>query len=102
MKRALLCLFAAAALPLVFSQTPRPDVGSNEIHPPATRAQQEAIVKSDYEKSVKDAAQLIDLAEQLKMDLEKNERHVISMNAIRKTEEIEKIARRIRSRMKRF
>jgi len=45
---------------------------------------------------------LIDLAESLKMGLEKGEQHVLSLGDIKKTEEIEKLAKRIRSRMRHF
>jgi hypothetical protein len=69
---------------------------------PNGKSQQEAILKADYEKSIKDAAQLIELAESLKIDLEKNDAHVLSVSSLKKTEEIEKIAKRIRSRLKRF
>ncbi|MEZ5352997.1 MAG: hypothetical protein R2762_10210 [Bryobacteraceae bacterium] len=66
------------------------------------RSQVEAILKSDREKSLEDAADLLKLAEDLKIDLEKNDRHVLSVSAFKKTEEIEKLAKRIRGRMKRF
>ena len=39
-------------------------------------------------------------AEELKTELEKNDRYVVSLAAIRKTEEIEKLAKRIRGRLK--
>ena len=43
-----------------------------------------------------------DLAESLKKELEKNETQVLSVSSLKKTEEIEKIARRIRARLKHF
>ena len=57
------------------------------------------ITKADYQKSLKDASALIDLAEQLKADLEKNDRYVLSIAALKKTEEIEKLAKKIRTRL---
>ncbi|HEY3836595.1 MAG TPA: hypothetical protein VGL72_08485 [Bryobacteraceae bacterium] len=59
-------------------------------------------LKDDYKKNLKDAQELIDLAEALKMGLEKGEQHVLSLNDIKKTEEIERIAKRIRTRMRRY
>lgn len=59
-------------------------------------------MKAEHERSVKDAAQLIELAESLKAELEKDDTHVLSISSLKKTEEIEKIARRIRSRIKRL
>jgi GTP-binding protein EngB required for normal cell division len=68
---------------------------------PDGRSQTEEIVKADHKKSLEDAAELVTLAEQLKGELEKNDRHVVSVSSIKKTEEIEKLARRIRSRLRR-
>src|SRR5215468_8556347 len=65
---------------------------------PDGKLQQDEILKSDHERDLKDAAQLIELAEQLKEELEKNDRHVLSLSSLKKTEEIEKLAKRIRSR----
>ena len=69
---------------------------------PNGKLQQDEILKADHEKSVKDAAQLIELAEGLKAELEKDDTHVLSISSLKKTEEIEKIAKRIRTRLKRF
>ncbi len=68
---------------------------------PDGRSQREAILKVEYEKTLKDAGQLVELAEDLKAELEKNERHVLSLSSIKKAEEIEKLAGRIRKRLKR-
>ena len=69
---------------------------------PDGKSQQEEILKADYEKTLKDAAELADLAQQLKKDLEKDDRHVLSISSLKKTEEIEKLARRIRTLLRRF
>jgi hypothetical protein len=66
---------------------------------PNGKSQQDEILKADHEKDLKDAAQLIDLAEQLKQELEKNDRRVLSVSSLKKTEEIEKLAKRIHSRL---
>lgn len=69
---------------------------------PSGKPQAEEILKADHAKSLKDAAELVRLAEDLKIELEKNDRHILSVASIKKTEEIEKIAKRIRSRLKRY
>src|SRR5580698_6823648 len=69
---------------------------------PNGKLQSEEILKDDYKKNLKDAQDLIDLAESLKMGLEKGEQHVLSLSDLKKTEEIEKLAKRIRSRMRRY
>ncbi len=56
--------------------------------------------KEAYESSLKDAQALVSAAEELKAEIEKNDRWVVSVSAIKKTEEIEKLAKRIRGRMK--
>jgi hypothetical protein len=78
------------------------DEKSSDVRLPNGKLQQDEILKADHEKSVQDAAQLIELAEGLKRELEKDETHVLSMSSIKKTEDIEKIARRIRARIKRL
>ena len=72
-----------------------------EIRLPNGKLQRDEIVKSEYEKSRQDAAELVRLSEDLKADLEKNSAFVVSIPSIKKTEEIEKLAKRIRGRMKR-
>jgi len=102
-----LVLSIAILIPLsLFSQQP-PNRKSEpekpgEVRLPNGKLQQDEILKADHEKSIKDAAQLIDLAESLKQELEKNDTQVLSVSSLKKTEEIEKIAKRIRSRLKRF
>jgi hypothetical protein len=103
MKR--LILSVALLIPLSAQHPARETTGaekSSDVRLPNGRLQQDEILKADHEKSVKDAAQLIELAEGLKRELEKDETHVLSLSSIKKTEDIEKIARRIRSRIKRF
>jgi hypothetical protein len=69
---------------------------------PSGKSQREEILKADHEKSLKDAAELVKLSEALQIELEKNDRHVVSVSSLDKLEEIEKLAKRIRSRLKRF
>ena len=92
-----LALFAQQAA----DRLPEPAKPS-ETRLPNGKLQQEEIMKADHEKSVRDAAQLIELAEALKRDLEKDDTHVLSISSLKKTEDIEKLAKRIRSRIKRF
>jgi predicted RND superfamily exporter protein len=75
---------------------------SNEARLPGGKSQVEALLKEDHKHSIRDAAQLLELAESLKQELEKDDRHVLSVSSLRKTEEIEKLARKIRGRLKRF
>jgi hypothetical protein len=93
-------LFLAATL--AFSQDPLPPLSSRQEDTklPNGKSQREEILKAEHEQNLKDAAQLADLAEQLKEDLEKNDRHVLSVATLKKTDEIEKLAKKIRSRLR--
>jgi hypothetical protein len=89
-----------------FPQAPtpprRPGSPSGDVRLPSGRLQRDEMVKADHEKNLEDARALIKLAEELKSEIAKNTEHVLSVGTIKKTEEIEKIARRMRSRMKRY
>ena len=68
-----------------------------------TRQQREqAILKADYEQSVKDVAEIIRLAQELEQELEKNQEYVVDLRSIRKAERVEKLAKNVKNRMKRF
>ena len=91
-------LFLLITAALALSQVePRPE----PQRLPNGRNQQEEMLKAEHEQNLKDAAQLLELADQLKQELEKNDRHLLSVATLKKTDEIEKLARRIRSRLRR-
>jgi hypothetical protein len=89
---------AMAVVMLGMAQLPLPE----EEKPRMKRSQVEEMLKQDHAKSVAEARQLEKLAEELREELEKSDRHVLSVAAIKKAEEIEKLAKRIRNRMRRF
>ncbi len=68
---------------------------------PNGKSQRDEILKAEHEQSLKDISRLIDVAEELKQELEKNDRFVVSMSSLKKTDEIEKLVKRIRSRLRR-
>ncbi|MCS7025160.1 MAG: hypothetical protein NZV14_10185 [Bryobacteraceae bacterium] len=96
---ALTALLAAVA---ATAQQPGPRREDDFPRLPDGRSQLEEILKADHNASLKDAAELVRLSEELKLELEKSGRHVLSLGMIKKTEEIEKLAKRIRSRLKRY
>ena len=67
---------------------------------PNGKSQKEEILKAEHRQNIKDAADLAELAEQLKIDLEKNDRYIVSMATLKKTDDIEKLAKRIRARLR--
>ena len=80
---------------------PSPVPEGADVRLPNGKSQKEEILKADYEKTRKDAAQLVELAQSLQEEIDRD-RHVLSIASLKKTEEIEKVARRIRTRMRRF
>ena len=66
---------------------------------PSGKSQKEEILKAEHQQNLKDAAELADLAEQLKIELEKNDRYILSMATLKRTDDIEKLAKRIRARL---
>ena len=74
--------------------------GTDDVRLPNGKMQKDEILKAEHEQNLKDAAQLAELAQQLQEDLEKQDRFVLSMNTLKKTEDIEKLAKRIRGRLR--
>ena len=68
---------------------------------PSGKSQKEEILKADHKLNLDDARRLVEVAQGLKAELEKHDEQVLSLNAIRNTEEIEKLAKRIRGRLRR-
>ena len=80
---------------------PNPDSADrNDIQLPNGKSQRDEILKAEHEQNLKDVARLADLADELKQTMEKEDRFVFSLNTMKKAEEIEKLAHKIRSRMR--
>ena len=80
--------------------TPPPPGEEQEVKLPNGKSQRDEILKQEREENIRDAAQLAQLAQELKEDLEKNDRFILSLGTLKKTDDIEKLARKIRSRMR--
>jgi hypothetical protein len=82
--------------------TPQPTSRSQEdgARLPNGKLQRDEILKAEHEQNLKDAAQLVELSEQLKEDLERNDRYVLSVSTLKKTDDIEKLVKKIRARMR--
>ena len=101
-KRYLTAFFATAML---FAQAERRPQEAADLEPvrlPNGTLQSDAILKAEHDGSLKDAAQLQRLSTELSIELEKNDRHVVSMQTLKKLDEMEKLVKRIRGRMKRM
>jgi hypothetical protein len=100
-------MFALASLlGLALAQEPErfppqaPSADRGDIVLPSGKSQRDEILKAEREQNIKDAARLASLADDLKQALEKEDRFVFSLSTVKKTEEIEKLAKKIRSRMR--
>lgn len=69
---------------------------------PDGRLQSEVLLKQAHKDNVKDLDQMKLLLEVVREDMDKSEGHVLSLKSLKNLEEIEKISRRVRGRMKRF
>jgi len=68
---------------------------------PSGKSQREEILKEQHKRNLRDVQEILNAAGQLKEDLEKHDYYVLSLASLKKTERIEKLARQIRSRMRR-
>jgi hypothetical protein len=105
LRRCALVLSFAAVSCLAVAQregtrSPSPAQDETDVRLPNGKVQRDEILKTEHEQNLKDAAQLADLAEELKQELEKNDRYVLSISTLKKTDEIEKLVKKIRSRMR--
>ena len=98
-----LALFVVLFGLILTAQTPNaPSPDADDPRLPNGKSQKEEILKADHEKSLEDAGKLMELTEELKIELEKNDRHVLAVGTLKKLDEIEKLTKRIRGRLKRF
>lgn len=87
---------------------PQEDVEPDESNPQSyaqltsRKLRRDAILKADYKKAVEESATLAKLAGELNAELEKNSSTVLSVSALKKAEEIEKLAKKIRSRLRQY
>jgi hypothetical protein len=109
MRRALIFLLIALVAVIAGldaqSRGPIRRPGDNSDDPPRLpngKSQQDAILKEDHEKDIADTRELVRIATELKDDVEKSDAHVLSVASLKKTDEIEKLAKRIRARMRRY
>jgi hypothetical protein len=96
-RRALLRL-APAALAASLLQAQR---GADNEPMPAPTPTTSAILKAEYEQNVKDARELTALAKSIELDFDKNDQNVLSIALLKKLDDVDKITKRIRGRMRR-
>jgi hypothetical protein len=107
-RRAAILTFVASTLGQAAQQSPGqtnrptlPDVEKDEdTKLPNGKSQKDAISKQAHEDALKEVESLIQMAEALRDELKRNGEFVVAVSSLKKTEEIEKLARRIRGKLK--
>lgn len=67
---------------------------------PNGKSQKDAIAQQQHAEALNAVNEMIGLAQQVKTELQKSGNFVVSVSTIKKTEEIEKLARKIRGKLK--
>jgi len=106
LSRCALLLVAAAAsvaAPQFPQDLPPPPLpGQSEPDPklPNGKSQRDAILKQEHERNLKDSAQLVQLTQDLQADIEKYGPNVLPISTLKKIDEIDKLVKKIRSRLR--
>lgn len=79
---------------------PPPPGTDRDVQLPNGKSQREELMKLDHKKNVEDAATMAKLAEDVSEELEKDDRYVMSLKTLKNLDDIEKLAKGIRGRLK--
>ena|SRR5438270_9208080 len=104
---ALFSLLGSAALTAYAQEFPSqndrrttfPDLDDTDKRLPNGKSQKDAIAREQHEQALKDAKDLITVAEELRDELQKAGDFVVPAGSVKKTEQIEKLAKKIRGRL---
>lgn len=69
---------------------------------PNGRSQTEALIKEDHKRNLQDLKRMRELIDEVEKDIEKTGGQVVSMDNLKKLEDLENAAKRIRGRMRRY
>ena len=61
----------------------------------------EALIKEDFKRNMADLRKMRELIDEVEKDIEKSSGQVVSLDNLKRLEEVEKASRRIRGRMRR-
>jgi hypothetical protein len=103
-RRLLAWLGLAPALLGAQSQPPGMATGEDDRsgrRMPDGRSMSEAILKEDHKRNIEDLGRMREIIVEVEQSLEKNAQHVLSIDNLKRLEEVEKMSRRIRGRMRR-
>jgi len=72
-----------------------------DVKLPNGKLQKDEIIRMDYEHNLRDAGELARLSEEIKDDLEKGDRYLVSTKTLKKLDDVEKLSKDIRQRLRR-
>jgi hypothetical protein len=72
-----------------------------DVKLPNGKSQKDEIIRVDYERNLRDAGELARLSEEIKDDLEKGDRYLVSTKTLKKLDDVEKLTKDIRQRLRR-
>lgn len=98
---ALPALALSAALALAQIDVPPPRRADEPKRLPDGRLWSEAVLKANYEANLKDLERMKKILESVQAELEQSQGHVLSLKALKDLEELERLSKRVRDRMKR-
>ncbi len=100
MRRSIALFFLLAT---AFAQNPVTQLPREDEEPkfPDGTSQHQAILKAEYKRNLQDAARLKELSAEVQADLEKSDANIVSLKTLKQLDEIEKLTKSIRSRLKR-
>lgn len=102
--RRLYLLFAVVVIAL--GQDDAPIVNTNQSSPndvrlPNGKLQRDEIIQAEHKRNLEDADALARLAQEVKTDLDNSDSHVVSVKTLKKLDDIERLEKAIRGRLKR-
>jgi hypothetical protein len=74
----------------------------SDVKLPNGKSQRDEIIRVDYERNLKDAGDLAQLAQEIKDDLERGDRNLVSLKTLKKLDDVEKLTKDIRKRLRRY
>jgi len=87
---------------VLLAQRGSPIKDEPEMTLPNGKSQKEEIIRMDYERNLKDAGELARLAEEIKDDLERGDRNLVSLKTLKKLDDVDKLSKNIRQRLRRY
>jgi len=89
------------AVCVLLAQSPSIKKDETDVKLPNGKSQKDEIIRVDYERNLRDAGELARLSEEVKDDLEKGDRYLVSLKTLKKLDDIDRLSKDIRQRLRR-